>query len=124
MASVMCGIKGSDGRFYQKSVPYSSNHRPRPFKIGEPFTVKVKGVEVTLSVKEIHRYFVVSRKDGKRIQTGDSFETMAEAVIEKATQDAKELEAKKSRKLLKDFRRNDTSAPAPTISARMLCWDT
>ena len=113
MATLMAGIKGTDGKFYQKAVDWDKRGRPIAPKPGTE--VETAG-EAKFEVAEVTRYFVVSRemRDGKyrRIQTG-SFATLDEAQIEMLKVQAVE----KSRKLAKDFTRHVVDQPTPEPAA-------
>ncbi len=115
MATLMAGIKGKDGKFYQKAIEWDKRGRPLEPKPG----TRVETKESKFEIAEVTRYFVVSRemRGGKyrRIQTG-SFTTLEDAQVEMLKVESIE----KARKLTKDFSRHVVEQPSEPMPPPMV----
>jgi len=116
MATLMAGIRGTDGKFYQKAVDYDKRGRVAEWKAGDVVTTDgVRGKEGstrTFTVAKVTRYFPIYRINGKRVAP-KSFKLLADAIAELRRVEALES----SGKLLADFQENVSPAPAASAPA-------
>lgn len=107
MSTLMAGIKGTNGKFYQKAVEYKRG-KPVAFKVGE--TLQTKGNTV-FTIAEVTRYFILGRVNGKRTQLAN-FNLFDEAVA-----------ALQSSELVKDFQQNAMPVvPSEPVSQPSGTW--